>query len=271
MRSGFIDSDGLQIYYEQVGTGLPMILVHGWGADTQSNWVDTGWVNALKHHRTVISIDVRGHGKSAKPHTLGPYSYAEMSRDVLNVMDALTVEKADFMGYSMGSFMGAYLLGHYPERFTSMVLGGIGNETQSSAAQGSVIARALRATDPASIDNSAGKSVRRFVETNPNNDLEALACSALKMWPEGYPLKIAGEHIGQADFPVLIVNGDQDYPYVDSADDIAAALPRARHKKLPGADHLSAVTHPLFKDIVIDFLNARKIVEDTSDVYGRRP
>lgn len=256
MRSGFIDSDGLQIHYEQAGTGLPMILVHGWGADTQTNWVDTGWVNALEHHRTVISIDVRGHGKSAKPHALNPYSYAEMSRDVLNVMDALTVEKADFMGYSMGSFMGAYLLGHYPERFTSMVLGGIGNETKSSAAQGSVIAQALRASDPASIDNPAGKSVRRFVEANPNNDLEALACSALKMWPEGYPLKIAGKNIGQADFPVLIVNGEQDYPYVDSAGDIAAALPRAWHKKLPGADDLSAVTHPLFKDIVIDFLNA---------------
>ena len=76
------------------------------------------------------------------------------------------------------------------------------------------------------------------------------------MWPEGYPLKVGGPNVARAANPVLIVNGEQDYPYVDSADDIAAALPRAWHKKLPGADHLSAVTHPLFKDIVIDFLNA---------------
>ncbi|XOV83007.1 MAG: alpha/beta fold hydrolase [bacterium] len=257
MRSGFIESDGLQIYFQQVGSGRPLILVHGWGADTQSNWVETGWADTLKAHRSVVSIDVRGHGKSDKPHILDLYSYTEMSRDVLHAMEALHIERADFMGYSMGSFMGAHLLGHHPQRFTSMVLGGIGNETPSSAAQGSVIAQALRARDAASIDNAAGKSVRRFVEANADNDLEALACSALKMWPEGYPLKIAGANIDKADLPVLIVNGELDHPYVDTVDDLVAALPNVRYEKLPGADHLSAVTHPEFKTMVIHFLNAR--------------
>ncbi len=255
-RSGFIESDGLQIYFEQVGEGSPMMLVHGWGADAQSNWVDTGWVNILKKLRTVISIDVRGHGRSDKPYALAPYSYAAMSRDVLNVMDTLNIGKADYMGYSMGSFMGAYLLGHHPHRFESMVLGGIGDETESSAAQGEVIARALRATNAASIDNPVGQGVRRFVEANPNNDLESLAYSALRMWPEGYPLQIAGEKIAQADLPVLIVNGDKDHPYVDSADKLASALPNARHVTLPDADHLSAVTRKEFKQIVIDFLQS---------------
>jgi pimeloyl-ACP methyl ester carboxylesterase len=255
-QSGFVASDGLQIYYEQVGAGPPMLLVHGWGADTQSNWVHTGWIDTLKKHRTLVSIDVRGHGKSDKPHKLDPYSYAAMSRDVLVVMDVLKIKQADFMGYSMGSFMGAYLLGHYPARFTSMVLGGIGDETELSAAQGSVIAQALRAPDLASIDNPVGKSIRRFVESNPINDLESLAFSALKMWPEGYPLKIAGDNIVQANLPVLIVNGEQDHPYVDSADKLAAALPNARHLKLTGCDHLSAVTNKQFKQIVIDFLDS---------------
>lgn len=254
--SGFVDSDGLQIYYEQVGTGTPMVLVHGWGADTQSNWVDTGWIDALKKHRALVAIDVRGHGRSDKPQALDPYSYAAMSRDVLVVMDALKIKKADFMGYSMGSFMGAYLLGHHPERFTSMILGGIGDETERSAAQGSAIARALRAPDLAGIDDPAGQSIRRFVESNPNNDLASLAFSALKMWPEGYPLKVAGAKIRLADFPVLIVNGEQDHPYVDSADKFAAALPDARHLKLSDCDHLSAVINDQFKKIVIDFLDA---------------
>jgi len=133
-RSGYIESDGLQIYYQQVGEGPPLMLVHGWGTDAQSNWVDTGWVKVLEELRTVVSIDVRGHGRSDKPYALEPYSYAAMSRDVLNVMDALNISKTDFMGYSMGSFMGAYLLGHYPHRFTVMVLGRIGDETESSAA-----------------------------------------------------------------------------------------------------------------------------------------
>ena len=254
--SGFVDSDGLNIHFERFGTGPPMVLVHGWGADTRSNWLDSGWIEVLKTHRTVISIDVRGHGKSEKPYALDPYSYAAMSQDVVAVMDALKIHKADFMGYSMGSFMGAYLLGHNPERFTSMVLGGIGDETELSAAQGTAIAQALRAPDLASVDNPAGKSIRRFVESNPHNDLESLAYSALKMWPEGYPLEIAGPNIVRARFPVLIVNGEHDHPYVDSADRLAEALPNGRHLKVPATDHLTTVTDQRFKQAVVDFLTS---------------
>jgi pimeloyl-ACP methyl ester carboxylesterase len=253
-QSGFIESKGLQIYFKRFGAGQPMILVHGWGADTRSNWVDSGWIEVLETHRMVISIDIRGHGKSDKPHALPPYSYAAMSQDVLAVMEAHGIEEADFMGYSMGSFIGAYLLGHHPERFTSMILGGIGDETESSAAQGGAIAQALRAPDLASISDAAGKRIRAFVESNPGNDLESLAYSALKMWPEGYPLKIAGSNIAQAQFPVLIVNGENDHPYVDSADQLAAALPNARHLRITGTDHLTTVSDERFKKAVVEFL-----------------
>jgi hypothetical protein len=82
----------------------------------------------------------------------------------------------------MGSLMGAHLLGHHPERFIAMVLGGTGDEAELSAAQGSVIAQALRVPDLLSISNPADKNIRKFVESNPNNDLESLADSALKMW-----------------------------------------------------------------------------------------
>jgi pimeloyl-ACP methyl ester carboxylesterase len=259
-QSGYVKSDGYQIYFERFGEGPPMILVHGWGADTRSNWVDTGWIEVLREVRSIISIDARGHGKSDKPHALGPYSYAAMSRDVVAVMDTLKIDKADFMGYSMGSFMGAYLLGHHPDRFTSMILGGIGDETELSAAQGSVIAEALRAPDLSSIDSPIGKSVRTYLEVNPANDLESLAYSAAKMWPEGYPVKLAGPNIGNARFPVLIVNGEQDHPYVDSADQLAEALPDGTHLRIPGTDHMSTVTDDRFKKAVIDFL--------TSEVVG---
>jgi len=252
--SGYTISDGLQIYFEQSGIGPPMILVHGWGSDTQHNWVDTGWISLLGKHRTVISIDVRGHGKSDKPYSLAPYSYAAMSGDVIAVMNELDIDTADFLGYSMGSFMGAHLLGHQAQRFTSMVLGGIGDETDLSAAQGTSIAQALRASNLADINSAAGRSVRKFVEANPNNDLAALAFSALKMWPEGYPLNIAGPNIRLAQFPVLIINGENDRPYVDSADELAAALPNGKHIRIAGTDHLTTVTDDYFKQVVVDFL-----------------
>ena len=253
-KSGFTDSDGLQIFFESFGAGAPMVLLHGWGADTRSNWVDTGWIDALSGQRSLISIDLRGHGRSDKPYALAPYGYAAMSRDVLAVMDALKVSSCDLMGYSMGAFIGAYLLGHHPERFSAMILGGIGDETETSAAQGEMIARILREADPETIEDPVGRSVRRFVEANPNSDLEALACSAQQMWPEGYPLSLAGSNIAQARLPVLIVNGANDHPYVDSADRFADALPNGRHLRIPETDHLTTVTSASFKQAVVEFL-----------------
>lgn len=255
--AGYVDSDGLQIHYQRFGQGPPLVLVHGWGADIQSNWVDSGWIEALSPYRTVLAIDVRGHGRSDKPHALAPYSYAAMSQDVLAVLDAHQFARAELMGYSMGSFIGAHLLGHVPERFSAMVLGGIGDETAESAAQGAIIGEALRAPDLASVEHPLGKAVREFVEASPANDLLALAYSAEQMWPEGYPLRIAGSGIANAQYPVLIVNGENDHPYVGSADRLAAALPNGRHVRIPGEDHLSVVADPRFKTMVLEFLRSR--------------
>lgn len=246
----FVRSDNLQIHYRCFGSGAPLILVHGWGADLQSNWRDTGWVDTLAEHHHVIALDVRGHGLSDKPHESPPYSYAAMSADVIAVMDDLDVQQCAFMGYSMGAFMGAWLLGHRPGRFTAMILGGIGDESEQSAAQGEQIAAALRAP----VEQTAS-AVRTFVEQNANNDLEALACSALQMWPEGYPLKLAGADIARAAMPVLIVNGANDHPYVDTADAFAAALPNASHLRISDRDHLSVVADARFKAAVVEFLS----------------
>jgi len=255
--NAYAKSDGLRIHYHVYGAGAPLLLAHGWGSDTCSNWPDTGWIEHLQSYRMVVAIDVRGHGLSDKPHALERYSYAAMSQDVLAVMDALCIERCDFMGYSMGAFMGAYLLGHHPERFISMILGGIGDETRESAAQGAVIAQALNATDQNSTNDKYGLAVRQFVESNPHNDLQALAYSAQKMWPEGYPLQIAGPDIAGARFPVLIVNGENDHPYVDSADTFAHALPNARHVQIPDSDHMTVVIDERFKRLVGEFLSAK--------------
>ncbi len=254
-ESGYIESDGLRIHYERFGTGPPLILVHGWGADTKTNWLDTGWIDVLQAHRLVISLDVRGHGRSDKPHDPVAYGYADMSRDVLAVMDQLDIAKADYMGYSMGAFIGAYLLGHHGGRFNAMILGGIGDETEESASVCATIAAALRAQDPSRIESPIGAAYRQYAGANPNNDLEALAVSALRMWPEGYPLRLGGIGLGRSRNPVLIVNGSEDRPYVHTAGALARAIPRARIVTLPGKDHLGAVTDPLFKQTVVEFLS----------------
>jgi 3-oxoadipate enol-lactonase len=177
-----------------------------------------------------------------------------MSRDVLAVMDALHIERADFLGYSMGAFIGICLLADSPKRFASMILGGIGDESPASASACQAIAAGLRAVDSAAIADPIGRAARAFVAANPTSDLEALALSALEMWPQGHPLELGGPSLREARVPVLVVNGSEDRPYVGSDERLVAALPRARLVRIPGADHLSAVSAPRFRDEAIAFL-----------------
>ncbi len=178
--SGFFESDGLQIYYETFGQGKPLILVHGWGADLKQNWVDTGWVEVLQSVRQVIALDCRGHGKSDKPYDQKVYSYSVMAQDFIHLIDHLSISKADIFGYSMGAFIIVHLLGHNRDRLTSVIMDGIGNKTEEIKDL-QFIADALLAKDPLQITNPLGQVYRSFVESNPNNDLEALAWSALQM------------------------------------------------------------------------------------------
>jgi pimeloyl-ACP methyl ester carboxylesterase len=216
--------------------------------------VDTGWITALKSARRVIAIDCRGHGQSDKPHEQALYGYAAMARDVVHLLDHLGIERADYFGYSMGAFMGAHLLGHERHRFSSMILGGIGDENEQTK-DASFIAEALRAKDASQIRNPVGLGYRLYVEVDPRNDLEALALAALQMWPEGYPLELGGPDLGKVDIPVLIVNGGDDH-YAESNGRLTAAIHGARAITIPDTDHLTVIEDSRFKKEVLRFLES---------------
>lgn len=248
------DDGGVRIHYEVVGAGRPLVLVHGWGASARRNWVDLGWVDVLAPYRRLVLLDVRGHGRSEAAAAQEEYGYAAMGADVLQVMDELGLAEADLFGYSMGAFMGAALLGHHRERFSSMVLGGIGDETDETAGTCHLIAASLRVDDPAEITDPVGRAYRRYVDADPENDRHALALAALQMWPDGYPLELGGDGLRHVEVPVLIVDGADDHPYVDTAGRLAAAIPGAELVTIPGTDHHTVVGDERFKAAVVAFL-----------------
>lgn len=254
--SGFARSGDLEIHYEVHGQGRPLVLVHGWGASIRTNWDITGWLDALRGVRQVIAIDIRGHGDSDKPHEKAAYGYAAMSQDVIAVMDHLGVERADYVGFSLGAFTGVYLMGHRPERFTSFVLIGIGDEDAASLALAPRIADALRAPTVDDVTDPEARSYRALIDIDPRNDREALALAALEMWPQGYPLRVGGPGLARVDVPVLVVDGGDD-PYAATDQDLVAAVPGAELVEIPGADHIGALVDPAFKDAVVEFLARR--------------
>src|SRR6476660_4402630 len=106
----FTSFDSTKIYYEVRGNGLPVILIHGFIVDGES-WKKTAVYNDLIDvGYKVITLDMRGNGKSDKPHTVEAYANDAESKDIMGLMKSLGIKKYNVVGYSRGSIITARLL-----------------------------------------------------------------------------------------------------------------------------------------------------------------
>jgi 3-oxoadipate enol-lactonase len=107
----------VSLYYEVHGTGAPVVLIPGLGADTRLFFNIT---KQLAAQRQVVVLDPRGGGKSDKP--AGPYSIEQMADDVAGLLLSIGIHKADVLGYSMGGKIALQLAATRPERVDHLVL-----------------------------------------------------------------------------------------------------------------------------------------------------
>jgi len=113
-----IETNGINIYYETKGSGSPLMLINGWGGNLDSWSSRMVGLLAEKHH--VIMMDNRGTGRSDKPDI--PYTMDMMAADTRGVLEALGIEKAHIMGFSMGGAITQELVLNFPERVQSIAL-----------------------------------------------------------------------------------------------------------------------------------------------------
>lgn len=117
------DSQGVRIYYEVAGEGPALVLLHGFVCST-AEWHEAGYVDGLRDRYRLILLDSRGHGRSDKPHDPALYEMKLRAYDIVAVLDALGLERAHVLGYSMGGRIGLDLAWHAPERLRSLIVGG---------------------------------------------------------------------------------------------------------------------------------------------------
>ncbi len=113
----FVDLDHMKLAYSISGIGAPLICLSGFMADSKL-W--QGMAKILEADFTLITIDNRGVGQSSAPD--GPYTIDMMADDVLALMDHLKIDKAHFVGHSMGGMIVMSCMQKAPERFLSAVL-----------------------------------------------------------------------------------------------------------------------------------------------------
>ncbi|MDN4526013.1 alpha/beta fold hydrolase [Fictibacillus fluitans] len=111
-----VNVNGVQLCYEEYGSGEPFILLHGLGGD---HHMFENEINELKKSYWVIALDSRGHGRSEKvPH----YTLEDHVQDVIAFMDHLNIEKTSLLGASMGSYIAQGVAVFSPERVKQLIL-----------------------------------------------------------------------------------------------------------------------------------------------------
>jgi len=104
-------------YYEEAGSGDPLVLITGLGGDLQA-WAFQ--VPALSRHLRVITFDNRGAGRTSAPDK--PYSIAGMAEDVSALLDHLGIAKASVLGFAMGGYVAQELAAAHPDRVDRLIL-----------------------------------------------------------------------------------------------------------------------------------------------------
>jgi pimeloyl-ACP methyl ester carboxylesterase len=115
----FLALGGRLVHVEQAGTGEAVVLLHGFGASTYS-WRKV--MPGLAAHFRVVAIDLNGFGYTQRPRDLESYTKEGQGKLVLDVMDALGIERAHLVGHSYGGGITLWLASRHPERLRSMVL-----------------------------------------------------------------------------------------------------------------------------------------------------
>jgi pimeloyl-ACP methyl ester carboxylesterase len=247
----FASFDGTGIAFISAGDGPDVLLLHGFAADHQVNWVAPGVVDALvAAGRRVIALDARGHGQSDKPHDPDAYEDDAMARDAAALLDHLGVERVDVVGYSMGALVSTRLV---PDeaRVRSCVLGGIGGKSRSargfSDERRALLASALETEDVNGITDASARAFRAFADST-GADRFALAAIQRAATP------IAKTRLEAINVPTMVIVGDRD--------DLAGS-PQALADRIPGAiarvvkgTHLGAVADPAFPAAIVDFVTS---------------
>lgn len=240
----FRSFDDVEIAYWDQGEGEPILLLHGFTANSHINWELSGIAEELlKSGRRVIMMDARGHGESDKPHASYSYWNRAMAKDVGGLVEYLMLYDYDVLGYSMGAKVAIeteLMFG----RMRSMVLAGL--EIYDKDWTLSDKERKRRVKNMLS-DNPEGQDEYWKYATKTGGDRKAFAARLEgNIYPEFNHWQLKKLHL-----PILIINGTREY----DAEKAASHFPDARGVSLRGS-HVTVLRNKDFSNEVLTFLDS---------------
>jgi pimeloyl-ACP methyl ester carboxylesterase len=224
--------------------GRPVIMVHGGLAN--ANYFGRVIPFLVDEGFHVVAVDSRGHGRSTR--SAQPYSYELMASDVVAMLDALRIPKADLVGWSDGGIIGIVLAIRSPERLNRVFAFGANTVPEG------LIPDFDKEGVFADFEKRAGDEYEKLSPTPGQYD------SFLKQIGEMWATqpRITDGQLKAIRTPITIADGRYDEAIKQSHDRyMAAAIPGAHLMILPGVSHFAALQNPpLFARAVLDELTA---------------
>lgn len=264
LETGFIDVGKTQLYYEKMGTGHPLILIHG-GLLDRRMWDDQFEVFAKRFR--VIRFDVRNHGNSkGVPDTFKHYE------DLLKILEHLDLQKAALLGLSLGGRIAIDFAIAYPEKVSALILASPGTsgykfksdafkkndeQLQKAFSEGN-IELGIEYFQRSWTDGPYRESDE--VDPSIRDKVRNMALNTLQDWENGSVMEEleppAIDRLGEIQAPTLAIVGDLDMPGIlEIVDSIIKNVSGAEKVVIQGAAHMVNMEKPKeFNKAVLAFL-----------------
>ena len=262
--------DGVRLYFEETGSGHPLILAHEFAGDLRS------FERQIRHfgkHYHAIAFNARGFPPSDVPEHVSSYSQARAADDILAVLDHIGEQKAHIVGLSMGGFAALHFGLRHPRRALSLCIGGCGygaepDKRETFRAEADVIADVIRKEGMAAFaecyaygptrvqyENKDPRGHAEFKSMLAEHSAVGSANTQQGVQKERPSLYMLVEEMKRLLVPTLIISGDEDWPCLLPGILMKKNIPSAALAVIPNSGHAINIEEPEeYNRIVGDFL-----------------
>jgi pimeloyl-ACP methyl ester carboxylesterase len=263
--------DGVRLYYEETGSGSPIVFVHEFADDHR------GYEGQLRHfgrRYRAIAFNARGYPPSDVPKDPARYSQARARDDIRAVLDALAIDKAHIVGISMGGFATLHFGFAYPGRARSLVVAGCGygaepgkrrqfrtetaNTITSIERDGMAVVGRLYAQGPSRVqfENKDPRGWNEFATNLAGHSSQGSALTMRGVQAERPSLWDLTDEMRRLEVPTLVMTGDEDDPCLEPGLLMKRMIPTAALVVIPNTGHALNLEEPdLFNRSLADFFH----------------
>ena len=244
--------DGVKLYYEETGKGIPIVFVHEFAGDYRS-WEQQ--VRYFARYYRCITVNARGYPPSEVPKDGEKYSQDRARDDIRTVLDAHKIDRAHIVGLSMGGFATLHFGFTYPERARSLVIAGCGygaepdkraqfaEEAEISAKRFEDLTMAKAAlayaTGPTRVQhqNRDPRGWKEFADQLAEHSTEGAALTMRGVQKRRPSLYELADKMKTITAPTLIMTGDEDWPCIEPGVLMKKNISTAALVVMPNAGH----------------------------------